>query len=274
MRFDKFQYSIQSSDWHGLSLVDIANEYSIPLDKVAEHSFYSRLYEKWQNNDFKLEGNWLLMKQKMSDIFYNVLSDLRILNQRIISLGAGLGIIEKGLIEKGVVDIELQECQGISFNYIKNFINPKIWITTDFRELPPASYKAVLTISLVYVFGNKEYENFFEQCARMITRPGYLIIWDHDIFLRAAIKNQVTCVKSLLLSLLKSKNKKAIAWGWLRTPGMHISIAEKHGFRLVKDQYFNIDLDPIENPPRLFGMQYPMGNSHAQMFVFEIANNE
>lgn len=263
MQLDKLQYRIYTKKWHGLSITDVARENNIPLHKVAKRDLYTALYERWRNIYFEPEGDWLASKRKMSDVFYAKIKELSIANPRAISLGAGLGIIEKDLIERGI-DVELQECQDISFNYIRRTINPKTWVTTNLGDLPRDSYDLVLAISLVYVFNDQEYADFFKECKGLLRDSGYLIVWDHDARIPLGLFKRK--LKELLL------REKYMFWGWLRTPHSHIALAQRHGFKLLQTEFFDRHIEPVPNPPRVLGLQFPWGKSVAQMHVFRASN--
>ena len=253
------RYPIYSRDWHGISLVDVARECGMAETEVANHHLYAALYKRWSAIDFVPEPGWLAAKAKMADVLRASVARLNPNPIHAVSLGAGLGVVEAHLHDAGW-RIELQECQAESLAYAtRRFTPERVW-TCDFDGIPSAAYDVVLALSIVYVFDDAQYRAFAAQCRRMLRPGGLLVIWDHDP------KVPLALVKRYVNRYMLRRHD--LRWGWLRSADLHEALVQSQGFERLVRQFFDLAIDPVPDPPRLLGMQWPLGRSVAQNMIF------
>src|SRR6185503_15555715 len=101
---------------------------------------------------------------------------------------------------------------------------------------------------------------FAPECRRMRRPGGLLVIWDHDP------KVPLALVKRYVTRYLLGRHD--LRWGWLRSAALHERIVASQGFEPLVRQFFDLAIDPVPNPPRLFGLQGPFGRSVAQHLMF------
>ena len=154
---------LYQDSWNSISLHEIAAAIGRDVKELAAEHFYEAFYRKMRSANFAFDPAWLAVKSRTTEWLQKlcILSDVYPGHGKVISLGAGLGIVELPLIEQGY-DIELQECQDQSLEYIKRqgatFTE---WIISDFDALPAGRYDAVYVGSLSYALDFSHYQRFF-----------------------------------------------------------------------------------------------------------------
>lgn len=245
-----------SAEWHGIQLQDIAREMGLAPDAVASEHFYEALYRRWKTQGFSSDDGWVQAKRRIADLMDATLREFAPSMPRVLSAGAGLGLIEDHLLDAGW-NVELQECQPESLSRFAEDPRTRVWVTPDLRELPDAAYGAILSISMVYALDEAAYLAFLRRCHRMLQPGGMLLVWDHDVRISVAP-----------LRRLLTRGPRPLFWGWLRTPALHAAVAERAGFRVRRVRHFDHALQPIASGRRIAGVQGPFGRSLALELVF------
>ena len=226
-----FKPQIWETEWNGISLVDITKENRIPFDKVADNKVYREYYKKLEKNGFKLSQEWIEKKAKsaifISEVVEKYLMKTNKKNPKILSIGAGLGIVELPLLLKGY-DLTLQECQAISFNYLKNKVQhlPKTLICNDLSNVESSSFDVIFSLTSTYPLDDKTYLAFLQSMRRIVADDGIVVIWEHLSTLK-------TIMVSLVRKILRKKNN-GILWGWLRVFPQHLSFINKAGLTPIE----------------------------------------
>src|SRR5256885_1378012 len=111
----------EEKEWHHINLSQFAG---VRKNTAAGDDFYRNFYQTLLQSDTTLAipQGWLEQKRKTADwIETEFLAPIKKESGpdiRILSLGAGLGIIEERWLEKGY-RVDLQECQSISLERLK-----------------------------------------------------------------------------------------------------------------------------------------------------------
>ena len=61
----RVEYPIYSSELHGLSLTELADQLGIPSKDLADHHLYEA-YEKWAGHDFVPDQSWREVKPRIA----------------------------------------------------------------------------------------------------------------------------------------------------------------------------------------------------------------
>jgi len=218
-----YQLELFQTEWNNISLTDIAQKLDLNPDDVAAHHFYNEFYIQLKDNNYVIDSDWKIKKEQMTLLLKQKIDELSKYKRiKVLSIGAGLGLIELPLIIDGY-DIELQECQAESFEYIKSQISIKEWITNDFSDLPADSYDLIYMSIVSYVFDLPTYKEVLKNCSRILKKGGKLIIWDPRCPNPIVYKTK-TFIKHLL------NFPRGVKWGWARSCSLHTALAEKAGF--------------------------------------------
>lgn len=247
----KFKYKMFQTEWQGISLIEIAEQKQLDMHQVASSDFYDEFYRKLEENDWRFEPDWLETKRKNGRWLGSVIETLKTPQAKILSVGAGLGVVEEELIRRGH-DIELQECQEKSFGYLKNrgFDSLKLWISPDLKDLPSQCYDVIYSNLMVYALKDSEYENFLWECNRILKDGGTLIITDIVANVKWFLLQPVILLKHMI------DRKPRVFWGYVRSVDMHKKIAKKKGFKPQKVTGFDDDGDISETNAETNGYIY------------------
>jgi SAM-dependent methyltransferase len=249
------EHRLFADDWHGISLESVARETGLPLESIANEHFYEALYRRWKARSFASDEGWVRAKRQIARLMNDNLHRYAPRGARILSVGAGLGLIESDLLDQGW-RVELQECQAESLDRFAGDPRTRVWIGPDLSGLPSDAFDAVLSISMVYALSLTRYRAFLSNCARILKPGGVLIVWDHDVRIRlAALRRRLG-------------GRRSLFWGWLRTPRLHRALAEAAGFRTERVRFIDRDCVAIASPWRIAGLQGPFGRSLAQELTF------
>ena len=104
------EVKLYQTEWQGISLSDIATRLGLPLSSVASHHFYAEFYRRLKEKNYKFQPKWLERRARMTQWMKDNYDDIKVKPEGTkvaISLGAGLGIVERPLIEERY-QIELQ----------------------------------------------------------------------------------------------------------------------------------------------------------------------
>lgn len=215
-------------DWNGISLVDIAEAKGLNPSRLAAEDFYGFFYENLKMNGYKFSEDFLhdkaFAREFINGAIEEYIEDTGIGNPKILSLGCGTGIIEEELLSK--YDIELQECQESSFDYLhkKGKSASREWVTVDLSEIPENTYDIVYAFSIMYSFEDEDYKNFVKNASKLLSANGRLIIVDVSETYNNVIKTSMKLlVKRLLKQFVPSINEFAygIKWGYIRAKREH-----------------------------------------------------
>ena len=78
--------------------------------------------------------------------------------------------------------IDLQECQPVSLNYLRNKKIPfKEYITTDLSTLPQYEYDVIFAFAISYCFSYDDYKSLLGSIYGLLVKRGQLILNDPNI---------------------------------------------------------------------------------------------
>ena len=161
--------------WNDISLVELARELRHPLAVLPDARFYALYYkkllnlgEKWKTGK-KYQTQWLKAQiEKYDDI-----------QAKVLSIGAGTGIIEIPLIEAGY-DIHLQECQEESLK-IFGAQDLTTCYNKDLKKIENTSFNIIIAIAMTYALSDEELKSFFNSCSALLKKNGKLIVLDTSL---------------------------------------------------------------------------------------------
>ena len=224
------EYRLFSNDWQGIDLCDLADELDISKSKLADHHLYSALYERWSKENFKPEPGWVEAKAKIASLIDSSLRDAGVVGGRLLSVGAGLGLVEAALLDRGWT-VTLHECQPYSFGYLRRILGdrmPPTIVDSTIESVSAAAFDVILACSVTYAFDLTTYAGFLKQCRRVLAPNGLVIVWEHDA------KFFPLDYAHVAVNVLRGL--KYLKWGWIRGPEDHERLARKAGFSTVRQR--------------------------------------
>lgn len=254
------QVEIWEQEWNGISLMEVAREMNLPPGQVASYHFYELYYKKLAQQQFIFDEHWTKQKQRMTALFKDKIDTMPAGKEsKVISLGAGLGIIEFPLIKAGY-NIHLQEAQQESLANIQEQVSTTVWVTPDLSTIPDNSYDLILVSIVSYVFDLENYQEFLKNCGRILAPGGLLVIWD--------LECPIPFLYSIRARIKRSfRHDHSIKWGWIRHTLVHRTLAANSDLILTKMRSLNNVCDPVE-VNKVMGFVLPRSKATLQELTF------
>ena len=238
-----FESPLFQTQWQNISLLDIAEQKKIDPNTVAASDFYEAFYDQFDESDYNFDDDWIKIKQAQTDKMRNFINEKLSANSnaRFLSIGAGTGFVEEPLLNEGF-NIDLQECQPVSLNYLRKKRIPfKEYITSDLSILPQEEYDVIFAFGISYCFSYDDYKSLLESIYGLLVNGGQLILNDPNINLprRPLIKYILYPYEKLKQWLREYRSTsyyaKGVFWGWLRHSYLHRILAQRSGFYLKRE---------------------------------------
>ncbi len=217
--------------WQGIALHTVGGEED---GAVAGLDFYARFYQRLEERgpepdasaeQWQGQQQWIRQKQQLGKAIEQLLGDHGLKpgrGHRLLSLGAGLGIVEEILLNAGY-EVDLQDCQSTSLRgYLTRYPETQAFIG-DARSVgaPDASYDAVLCIALEYVFDKQEYLDLCQEMERLLKPGGYVVLVSVSNLTPRTIASMLYRRMRRLFSG-RDASAKSVQWGYLRSLNEHL----------------------------------------------------
>ena len=240
-----FESPLFENQWQNISLLDIAEQKKIDPNTVAASDFYEAFYGKLDKSGYNFDIDWIREKQALTHEMRKIINEKLSKNRhaRFLSIGVGTGFVEETLLNDGI-NIDLQECQPVSLNYLRKRKVPfKEYITSDLSILPQEEYDVVFAFNVSYCFAYDDYQALLKSIYGLLIKGGQLILFDPNIN-----RPRRPLIKYVLYPVERVKKwfrdyrftsfyTKSVFWGWLRHSYLHRVLAQKAGFYL-KSEFF------------------------------------
>jgi SAM-dependent methyltransferase len=214
--------------WQGVAIDELP---AVATTSPADAHFYEQFYETAEQREaWKGQGPWIEQKRQLGALIAELLTEHAVTPHRanrILSVGAGYGIVEEVLVERGFA-VDLQECQAVS---LRSFLrkHPKTGaFVCDARSLSAIDgrYAAVCLIAVEYAFDTPEYAAVFREISRLLKARGVAVLVSaSSLQLRDLLLGWPRRLKDRIVH----NGKPAVYWGYRRTVDTHVRIAASAG---------------------------------------------
>lgn len=173
---------IYQKSWHSINFCDLEIEISkenLPSDNFYVE-FYKKFSEKYDNLD-NLDQNWLTLKKNAADQISKYLGNSKDLS--ILSVGAGLGIIERRLFDLGYQNLYIHEVSETATLYSKEFIKSQNIFIGNFPNCVNSKerFDYILLGGIEYLFDDAELLKLLQDVERLMHKKSKLIILSWSI---------------------------------------------------------------------------------------------
>ena len=200
-------------------------------------SFYQKFFERYDQME-ELKPSWLESKNNVADFIKARFSA----STRILSVGCGLGIIEKRLLGH-FRQIEVTEISATPLRWIAPLLPPQNVHVGFFPDcIPPErDYDLILLSAIDYSFGTPEWIAFLKSLKTRLVKGGQCLIVSASFdpqgnrlgrFLKELIKGVVYGTRTAL----KIPPKKQF-WGYLRTQKDYYSSLQVAGYVATEEGF-------------------------------------
>lgn len=242
--------------WHGIDLRKIAAKVGLEANVAANADFYKCFYEDLKFRSFELDADWLAEKMSISNLMESYCKSVA--DSKSLSVGAGLGIVETPLIEKGF-NIDLQDCQPYSLEYCKSKIDKPVnfILSDDLSALPKEQYDFVFVIEVAYAIPTDALGSMFAQVYNVLKPGGKCMMLDCPYAWEL--------LKGMIRNLIIKPNE--VLWGKIRTPRVFEKLAMSGGLNTQSVRYLGKNMQSI-HPKKIFGEPISRDNIKYTEMVF------
>ena len=236
--------------WQGIPFTAFSH---ISFFHLAEPRFYASFYEElfrryknWQD----LPAIWRENKAKDAEWLAKQIKDV-VAGQnshegpiRILSIGSGVGYMEKMLIEKmPEIELHVNEPSTVGMKWLRKVVPPEhIYI-----GLPPACLPSDISWDVIYLsavdYGipARELERLLETLRSQLAENGELICISASLLEEFSfIGSLVNFLKNIIRGCLHFMNiRRQQFWGWRRTQKEYQRLFAVAGYKDIKDGFLN-----------------------------------
>ena len=159
------------TEWHDIKFNTFWKNSRIDLaDELFYEKFYINFFKKYKSYD-DLDKEWIKRKKNIANWLLNVINE----DSKVISVGSGIGIIEKFIIENNTkrIDLHLNDLSSVAHKWIKGIISKeKIHIGNTI----PKNFDFIIITSLDYCFSNNSLKVFLSKLKKCLNKNGKIII--------------------------------------------------------------------------------------------------
>lgn len=235
------------TDWHNI----IFSSFSKPsFFKLANSEFYRKFYETFfsiYKNWEQLNAHWLESKTKLADWIaerYKLHKDKPI---KILSIGCGLGAVERQLIKKDIFELEITETGNESLAWLApSLLSGKIHLGyfPDCMPQPKKLYDVIYLSAVDYCFTAKEWVSFLKAIHSYLTPNGRCLVLSASLepdenFIQKGLWFLKQYIKGFL-GYFRIMNKQPMQfWGYMRSKKDYWNSLSAAGFQHVEDGVVN-----------------------------------
>lgn len=224
--------NLWQTQWHGINFREI--ETSLSSRNLPSVDFYSAFYKEF-NERYKdigdLSPEWVSLKKNAAALIMNILK--RHDGQPVVlSLGAGIGLIEGEILTTLDADLYVQEISEDPFRfYLDDILDSKNKLVGVFPDVVPDKmlFDFVILGGIDYLFTDEELKGFLEFVKQKLGPNGKCILVSWSLYqssFSVELKNRLKILVSLLGGDVLGQ-----LWGYLRTDGEIDSISAACGMK-------------------------------------------
>jgi len=163
-------------EWHGIPFRSFVK---MSAAKIADAPFYEYFYEaffKKHKRSEDLDPEWLGFKSQAVEFLKQHKKFKK--NAAILSIGCGLGTIEKELIEEGYSDLEITEVSKVPLRWLLPYINSEKVHVGFFPNCmaEDKSYDFIYLSSVEYCFDQDQLIDFLKAVSRHLNPGGVCLL--------------------------------------------------------------------------------------------------
>ena len=223
-------------EWHGIKFDTF---WKNSRKYLASESFYEKFYtiffEKYNSYD-DLDKEWIKRKKNIANWLLNEITE----EAKVISVGSGIGIIEKFIIENNSkkIDLHLHDLNPVAHKWIKEIISTKkIHIGNNI----PNGFDFVIITSLDYCFSNKSLKTFLIKLKKSLNKNGKIIIISASYSGESKFKPIIYFKEKINFLREKLCIREAHQfWGWMRSREEYVEIFRETFKDNYKDGFISV----------------------------------
>ncbi|MBI4596981.1 MAG: class I SAM-dependent methyltransferase [Candidatus Omnitrophica bacterium] len=205
-------------EWQGIAFKELPG---VDWSACAARGFYAAFYEQLLSRSFQPAPEWVESKRRIGAWLASTIRAraARGVAPRILSVGAGLGIVER-VLDEARYHVDVLECEPHSLKHLQSHLPGAGVILGDARHIPcrTGSYDAVYMSNVDYCFDRSGYTQVWREMGRIL-RPGGLAV---------CVSSSNLSVRAVARGIRRRWLRRSVrgpshlVWGYRRTVGEHV----------------------------------------------------
>jgi SAM-dependent methyltransferase len=223
---------IYQNGWHGIVFEEII---TISSTQIAGELFYKTFYQEFFNryrNWDDLNPEWVRLKLQTVEL----LKDRMVCGKKgkILSIGCGIGIVERALIIAGYENIELTEVSEDPLHWVVSEIPQENIHLGFFPDCIPQGrlYDFIYLLSVEYFFDQQQLIIFLRKVKERLSWKGICLLISYNLEKRDGVPQWFSTIKEITKLVLEKLNMRSRGqfWGYARTRKEFHQAMEAAGF--------------------------------------------
>ena len=205
------------TEWQGITFRSFAK---LSMDRIADEAFYAAFYDEFFNRYSSwssLDPGWRSLKK---DVAHLIASRIQTHDARVLSIGCGLGYVEKVLNESiPTITLELTETSESPLRWLRLENFAKAMHVGHFPQCLPdgRKYDLIYLSAVDYCFDRDEWPRFLSQVrAHLSPITGRCVIVSASMERYSSWIERVRCLAAVWLARLGLREQGQF-WGYLRS---------------------------------------------------------
>jgi hypothetical protein len=226
---------IYQSEWQGISFETFAKP---DPRRVADRQFYVdfyeaffRKYKSWEELDHK----WMVHKESVAE---HILARTQGADS-ILSIGCGLGVIERQLLTEGRGSLEVTEVSEAPLRWLEPLLVNGAAHIGLFPGCVPSDrkYAYVFASTVDYCLDDRHWLEFLKMIPTRLSRDGRVMILSSEWVKLSRAACTIRGGKDLIKEILRAAKiwRPEQFWGWARSPQEYRESFAKAGLTILDD---------------------------------------
>ncbi len=244
-----------ADEFHGVQFSKIPN---LPCSKqvLPTEEFYAALYRAIEPGEINDKEKFIRSKTDWAGVIANYVPE----KGRVLSWGAGLGIIESVLHEKYDLNVD-----GVEFEKNDKFWNPSVNYFSHIDEVPTSNqYDLVVESSCLYALTDPQLQAILDRLKGFVKPGGRLLIIEQDTM------SWLEYARSILVRIKNSRNRYVTLWGYLRSPSFYQQLDDHENTKYFDLNEKDWSFKELPYVSRVLGRQLLRRDSRSQLHSYRM----
>ncbi len=223
-------------EWQRISLKPLASASAAP---VADRGVYATFYRQWTADGQALAPEWVAVKRRIGEWIADACVAPRGANGStwVLSVGAGLGFVERVLVERGY-QVDALECEAESLKYLATHVAGVRGMIGDARQIPcrDGLYDVAYLSTVDYCFDRLEYVQVLRELRRVMRPEGRVVVICAS---NLCLQEIARLAARRVLARRLARDREQVPWGYMRTIGAHLRAGRTAGLACEEVSLFD-----------------------------------